>query len=55
MKVRYKKGEICYRCGIEKKEAREYKMPCGVMGQLASRHIWNDKPMTVEVLKMKFK
>ncbi len=56
MKKKYAKGTICYRCGIDKKEAKKYNfMSCSSWGRYFERHLWNKEPMTVNVQIIKIK
>lgn len=44
-------GTICYRCGMERHE-KPYGN-CAHWGVSFKRHLWNDKPLTMKVSKMK--
>lgn len=38
----FKKGTICYRCGIDRKYARKYKFTaCSSWGKSYKKHLWN--------------
>ena len=47
----FKKGTICNRCGNTKKDKELY-CNTGYVGY--DRHIWNDKPLKIQVYKVNY-
>ncbi len=45
----FKKGELCLRCGSDKKFERKYKLGCSVYAKSYPTHLWNKEEVEVEV------
>lgn len=51
-KQTFKKGTLCCRCGIERKELGKHGSVCSNWGQSFPKHIWNQEDVTVPVMYM---
>lgn len=49
----FRKGELCLRCGTDKKFERKYKHGCGVYGKSYEQHMWNKEDICIEVQEVK--